>query len=370
MAKIKIGYHRFYNANACAHEGIEPIRANFKFDKFDILLHAGEDFLKYPIYSTTFGTPENIDGTPSKPSRRPIQTVPSSDVFPADFYVELLLTQDIEVEDELAEAFENDDLTARDKIFAILNYRKEDFAAALDYVAGLLGLRLNKLLVCSIIHEQQYIYYSTAKKGMAFQSSVKITFTDSFKFDKGDDWAKAIKTTNNHLSKDRWIAPAGALVWLLRAWATDDIVLKFFSFLTALESVVPKPIVKSSEEEKAKKKLLALVESAASVDDKAMMIKIAKSISTAPPLAICFERWAKRSALATWENDVKTFKRFNRLRNIVFHTGKPGMEHQVEKELKDISALEDLAERYVSLALFGDANVYKSSHRSQAKISA
>ena len=75
-------------------------------------------------------------------------------------------------------------------------------------------------------------------------------------------------------------------------------------------------------------------------------------------------------SLPDWEDDVTTFKRFNKLRNLLFHIGKPGMEYHVEKELEDMSVLEDLSERYVSLALFGDSNVYKSSYRrARAKIS-
>jgi hypothetical protein len=72
-----------------------------------------------------------------------------------------------------------------------------------------------------------------------------------------------------------------------------------------------------------------------------------------------FQAWAAAAALPRWEKDIVTFKKFNKIRNRLFHSGKPGNDYQLRIDLKTLDELEDLTERYVSLALFDDVAVYK-----------
>ena len=82
-----------------------------------------------------------------------------------------------------------------------------------------------------------------------------------------------------------------------------------------------------------------------------------------PPLAERFANWAAKAALPGWKNDVAAFRRFYKMRNSLVHQGQAGVEFRVTVEPEDVRTLEDIAERYVSLALFGDANVYQSKQR-------
>lgn len=52
MTKIKIGKGGVYNADACSVAGADEINITFKFDKFDILVRAGEN-IKHPILAMT-----------------------------------------------------------------------------------------------------------------------------------------------------------------------------------------------------------------------------------------------------------------------------------------------------------------------------
>src|SRR5450631_3981083 len=105
MTQIKIGIGRFYNANACYIVGAEEISLAFKFEGFDVHAHAGRG-LKHTVMTWKFGPPVPKDNQPPKnPSRSQGHQLPSSDIFPADFYLELILTQWLEVVDEVATAF-------------------------------------------------------------------------------------------------------------------------------------------------------------------------------------------------------------------------------------------------------------------------
>src|SRR2546428_4300191 len=77
--------------------------------------------------------------------------VPSPEIFPADLYTELVATQVIEVEDALATAFYGRDKAARDEMLRRAEEKQKLFTSALDYTAGVLGLRLHHLLVSTPI---------------------------------------------------------------------------------------------------------------------------------------------------------------------------------------------------------------------------
>jgi hypothetical protein len=361
LTKVKVGISRFYNANACSVIGSQEIGLEIKFEGFDLHVHAGRS-LKHLVMTWKTSPPIPKDDTqPKNPSRSTGRQFPSSELFPADFYLELIVTQWLEIEDELAKAFYMNDIQARDEIYKLMDQKKEIHARALDYVAGFLGLRLNKLLVSTLIQEQEYIYHDN-KPSYAIRSNLKVIVTDSYEWDPEGEWRTDIKkVVPQHLTKGKWDKPAGVMVWLLRAWAAKDIVLKFVSLLTALESVIPGlPATEINNWVAKKNTILTLIKKYGPGPDLENLASLVEDLKPPSPIVSRFEFWASKKKLTGWKNDIITFKRFNRMRNLLFHRGQPGVEYQVDIELKDIQALEDIAERYVSLALFGDANVYKS----------
>jgi predicted fused transcriptional regulator/phosphomethylpyrimidine kinase len=82
-----------------------------------------------------------------------------------------------------------------------------------------------------------------------------------------------------------------------------------------------------------------------------------------PSIISRFETWAAQAALPGWAQDVAAFKQFQKMRNSLVHAGRKGFEPRVTVGKKDVRTLEDITERYVSLALFGDANIYQSRKR-------
>ena len=163
-----------------------------------------------------------------------------------------------------------------------------------------------------------------------------------------------------------WERASEVLAWLLRAWAAKDSVLKFVSLFIPLECVipaVPKKELNEWEWMKKRQAIFSLVKKHPEEQDREDLSRFITGLLISPPLAERFANWANKAALPGWKNDVAAFRRFYKMRNSLVHRGQPGVEFRVTVEPGDVRTLEDIAERYVSLALFGDATVYQSKKR-------
>ncbi len=79
-----------------------------------------------------------------------------------------------------------------------------------------------------------------------------------------------------------------------------------------------------------------------------------------PSLIDRFTIFAEQAKMPGWKSDIKAFKKFNRIRNDLFHRGDPHVKIHVTIGEEEILALEDLTERYVNYFLFQDTVVYQS----------
>jgi hypothetical protein len=358
MGKVKIGFSRIYNASACSNEKEGDISATIHFGLFDVYFHAGTG-LKHHVFTMKLGPPVPQDKqTEIKPSRSKPQQIPKQADFPADYYVEIFAQRWLEVEDALADAFYAGDLAAQNHLSELLKQQKDEFLTAVDFTAGLFGLKVHKLLVLKVIHEQYYIYKD--EHSTVFSLDIDVTVTGTYLFDQEGAWQTAIKKAESNLS-GKWKDAAKPLAWLLRAWGAEDRVLRCFSLLTALEQVIPGG---ATMEEKvwseARSKVLSLLNLHA---DPLEADKLISWVESAPrpatPILTRFQIWAETADQPGWKKDIGTFKKFNRIRNQLFHTGTPAADHKIKIVLKQLEELEDVAERYVSLALFKDMTVYK-----------
>lgn len=367
MGKVKIGFSRMYNANPCSSERDGDISARFNFGTFDVFIHAGTG-LKHPVFTMNLAPPVTQDNEPPKrPSRTKGQQIPKEADFPADYYVEIYAQEWLEVEDALATAFYAGDSAANNTLSGMLNQQKGKFLTAIDFCAGLVGLKLSKLLVFHVIHEQYYIYKD--EHSTTFSLDIDVTVTGTFSFDKEGDWQNAITKATSALTVP-WNNAAKPMAWLLRGWGAEDKVLRCFSFLTALEQVIPGPSADGERQWKStKSKILSLVTRHADPLEVTDLTRWISSIHQPPtPIVTRFQTWAEKAAQPSWKKDIDTFKKFNRIRNQLFHSGDPGADHKVKVVLKQLEELEEVAERYVSLALFNDPSIYKPPDRKKGKI--
>jgi hypothetical protein len=307
-------------------------------------------------------------------SRRKAYQVPSPEHFPADFYVEIVASEAIEVDDALAEAFERKEPGARGEVLKKAAARKTSFTTALDFVGGLIGLRFHYLLVRTLIVEQLYAYRAQSES-YAFQWSLPVEVTEAYMWDLSDEdrVAEARRRIGADLQPGWTLEKAGEVLgWVLRGWGTRDPVLKFVSLFISLECAIPgppeapalpEPTDPRTSWEENKSDLLTLVSGGGQQNRTRLLAFVSGLRAPAPSLASRFEMWAAKGGLRGWESDVAAFRRFNRMRNALLHEGEADIKEKVEVGAVDVRTLEDIVERYVSVALFGDANVYQSAKR-------
>ncbi len=353
-----------YNAGACELLGDEDVAFKFVFDKVIVTAYIGPK-ARHLIMTGSIAPPEPIDKTkPRKPTRARGREFPSPELFPADLYVELIASQEASVEDELAAAFYSKKSEARDKVLRIAEGQKALFDSALDYVAGVVGLRLNYQFINKPIDSQCFAY---RRKGepYAFSFSIEHTTLEACQLDLSESTKPDFKGRFPRPTRD-WQDSSKVLAWLLRAWSASDPIQRFVSLFIPLECVIPpipKAELKASEWGKQRTALLALANAHEDKSERKRLTGLVGTALTSPPLIQRFTHWATNAALPGWKDDIIAFKRFYQMRNHLVHRGTSAVELRVTLESKDVKSLEDITERYVSLAILGEANVYPSASR-------
>ncbi|WP_411725479.1 hypothetical protein [Methyloglobulus sp.] len=357
MKAVRVGYSKIFNASGCSLLGRDEILLRFNFSAINVEVYVGPN-PRHMIASFTIGQEEPKDAKSiDHVSREQEYTTLSPENYPANLYTELVATQFIEVDDALASAFHSRNEVARDKILPKAEEGESSLITALDFVAGVLGLRLHKFLVSTPITEQRYAYRDN---GTSYAISASLAFNCIATHDW--DVSEGFRMPITKLQK-QWTSEKAAevLAWLLRAWAAKDPVLEFVSLFIPLECVIPRLAIAEKDTWNQKRSaLLAIIENVEASQDSKELSKFLKELHPPQPsLASRFEKWATDVALPGWEQDVMAFKHFQKMRNSLVHAGNKHVKSLITVVADDVRTLENIAARYVSLALFGDANVYQ-----------
>jgi len=361
MKTVRVGHSRLYNARGCSLLGRDEVLLRFTFGAIDVEAYVGPN-PRHIILGFKVGPPQpKAPEVRDRLARARGYDWPPPEKFPADLYTELAATEEIQVDDALAVAFQARDKAARDEMLRRAAEREPSLTTALDYVAGVLGLCLHSLFVRTPIVEQHYAYRAEgAPYAIGTNMSLKVRAT--YQWDVSDAGLTVTKSRMPTLRRGRtWEKAAEVLAWLLRAWAAEDPVLEFVSLFIPLERVIPElpPMGKDAWDQK-RSAILAIIEKEASAQDRNELSKFLTDLRSPPsPLASRFKRWATDAALPGWEQDIVAFTQFNKMRNLLVHAGNRRVKSHITVAADDVRTLEDMAARYVSLALFGDANVYQ-----------
>jgi hypothetical protein len=366
MKTVRVGLGRLYSVMRAAHSLVnrkdEALR-RYCLGAIDVEAYLGPH-PRHVFLNLEFEPPQPKDPeAPRHTSRRRAFEMLPPEKFPADFYVELVATEAIEVDDALAAAFQCRDDKASSEISRRAREGRLRLTAALDYVAGVIGLRLHSLLVRTPVVEQHYAYRDG---GAQYQvgTYVRLAAGDTYDWGVSQEGLVTIKGMPRIEERWTWERAAEVLAWLLRAWAAEDPVLKFVSSFIPLECIIPSPPIEGGDSwELRRKAVLAIVgrEVAQNRDD---LLEFVNGLQPpSPALASRFGKWAAGASLPGWQQDVAAFKKFQRMRNQLVHAGKRGFEPRVSVGADDVRALEDITERYVNLALFGDTSIYQRPER-------
>jgi len=359
MQSVEVGLLRLYNAQGFHLRGGDEIVVTFVIGAIQVRAYLGPN-PRHQVPTMQLGPPEPVEPeNPEKKSRAKPQDIPPADKFPADFYTELVAIKKIRVDDEIATAFRDRNAAARDEVLERVEQERGSLTKALDFVAGVLGLRYHYLLVRTPIMEYP-LAYRGAGASYAFGASLSIRFLPAHEWDISKDGLAVAKSWIPRLRDEwDWEQASEVLSWLLRAWSAEDPILEFVSLFIPLECVIPGSTPDTDFWQQEKKSLLEIVRKEASGQERKKLAAFVKKL-TPPPASLSarFGEWARQAALPSWEEDVDTFRRFNKIRNELLHAGKVGSKSRVKPGEDDARALEMIAARYVSLALFGDANFF------------
>lgn len=170
-------------------------------------------------------------------------------------------------------------------------------------------------------------------------------------------------------SHETLLSAGGVLGWLMRAWAEpQELAYKFMAYFIPLEMVLNDYSAKPSREVLRQAKAIRTLIKRHAGEQREGQLAFFNNLCQGfrPPLTARFEMLAKEAQIPGWETDIEAFKRFYTMRNALVHRGDPQVRLQVpasKPNKEDVSTLEDITERYVSYALFRDANVYDSPWR-------
>jgi hypothetical protein len=232
----------------------------------------------------------------------------------------------------------------------------------LDAISGVLGLRVHRQLVLKPLVESSFLtgeidpmcYFETPEveilEGLKPNSN---TSTHIFKL-----LERMMDTSEDVLRK------SGAILhFFLKAWREKDPISHFMYLFMPLEAILPSADNSQFGSKAELESLESIVKNSDAVD-KEHLLQFLENAKTKfnPSLNSRFEEFAQSTSIPGWELDVEAFKKYNRMRNLLLHAGNKNIANRINLK-KNTRTLEDLVERYVSVAILGSAEVYRSRGR-------
>jgi len=282
--------------------------------------------------------------------------------YESDCFLEIAITFEVEVENSISAGLIKGDENAKQAILDKVDPFNASFANAIDVIAGLIGLKFHKQFVLKPLSENSFI--STSPQPVAWftgpwvENLQPITLTEA-----GADALRSYMNALATAAGDTLENATRVLQWLLKAWREQDPIARFLYLFIPLECVLEN--AESTDFVPFQRiETLRNIVSSSDREGKGELLTFFAALETkfAPTLNSRFESLAEKHRIAGWELDVTAFRRFNRIRNLLLHSGRePASSHLDLGE--DTRTLEDLVERYVSLSLFGDPHVYTNQWR-------
>ncbi|SRR6266516_2579182 len=363
MASVRIGYRRLYDSMGCSIANHQTIHQEFtNGDDLHLEIYLGNK----PKFGITVETEHDEYVIPGEQSRFGHYTYhrdATESPYPRSFFTEIVCSHDLEVTDELFDAFCRDEQSAIQELLRIAETRADEYHMAADFLSGILGLRFHPQFIMKLLNEN-FVAFHNEKQGYNFAGS-PIQVLEAIQVNKagipvieqffpaiGKADRKAVQSSSKILS------------WLIRAWTERDIVSKFNALFIPIEMILEGIQGEMPEDQRQQVEKLHYLINTYGGDDKekealrSLVDRLVKSQRLS--LIDRFNMFAEDAKMLGWENDIQAFKKFNRIRNSLIHRGDPKVKIHVSVGAEETQALEDLTERYVNYYLFQDTAVYQS----------
>jgi hypothetical protein len=358
---VRVGLRRLYRAHGCELGANAELRHEFQLGesyavsviigcKPQFGLWTGEDDSRYLVLGVS---PVNANWK-YEPDIKKTHLVDR-------LLTEIVVSRLAEISEELHVAFEEKESTALNSVLA--EDESLQLVPAMEFVAGLIGLRLHRQLVVELLNENPVTWRNDGPQIQFALKRVEV-LNPLVLTDRGQYYLKA--HFDAAIPGDGIVVEAGRILgWLHRAWAEFDFLNRFLWLFIPIECALARIKIDSREQVEYFKTIRRLIKKHGETE-KSVLLKLFNRMAerTRPSLEERFAALAAESGSATFEADIRAFREFNRIRNGLIHRGEQNVRlHVGDPGKEQVIGLQDIAERYVSYALFGDFRVYSSGGR-------
>jgi hypothetical protein len=364
MAIERIGYRRLYDAMGCSLTTGPEARWQFTFANG---LHAEVYLGPRPRFGIQIDQSDRyfIPEQRCLLLRSEHHKDPSTSGYPRSFFTEVSCLRESDVPEAVSADFWARKPGAEKPLIALANQHIKEFKAAADLIAGTIGLRFHRQFVLLLLNENVVALLDDGDYAFETVGS-PVELLESLSLNP-----TGVEALNGLLpglaSGGQPLPSPGSAVrwWLMRAWAERDPVSQFTALFVPLEMILQGVKVADAGDAERRAEAIRQLIAVHGGEMKEELLKFFEHLAKlrGPSLNERFRHMAQGFAMPGWEQDAEAFAKFNRTRNLLLHRGEPSVELIVDVSEEEVRQLEDLVERYVCFALFGDAAVYQTRNR-------
>ncbi|HEX7902562.1 MAG TPA: hypothetical protein VF487_01695 [Chitinophagaceae bacterium] len=367
MKQVKIALVRFYNAKFIKLEDREEIVWRHEYKGMQVVSR-----LSKTTSFTTWGPVRLYPTNEKKSSSANTFVHLGPEKYPADLYTEVIVYRMIDVTEHEYELIQFESLEERGKLLKRFDEFEPVMQRAIEYCAGMLGIRVNPELVSIPIFDVDQRYLFINDRIYAVQGGFILQVRSEVNVIHVGDTAIQHSLDTLKLQKHDVVEKATeSLGWLLRGWSAEDYVLRFISFFTALEFIIPgKLLIDPTSFKSTREKLIDLINQSNLKNDlpaeryDLFLFRDPPNVS----LSIRFEMFARDANLYDLEKDIDDFRNYHKIRNALLHKGDSmiGRSNYVENET--LINLERFVQKYVRFILYGIREEIPSNTRKKTVI--
>ena len=354
MAIVTIGTRRLYDAL-----GVETMSPSEIIEKVDLVI--GKTVALYLGPNPPLGV-MSLEGSQYGIPGRQSLILHTNNEYKATCFLEISITSPQEITTQQLELLKEQDKETRESLLDETKAHPDLVENLLDAVSGILGLRVHKQLVLKPLIESSFLLGGpepvSSFTGPVMEMLEGLEINSSAASHLGNLLRGLENTQKDVLRKG-----GAVLHWLLKAWRERDPTSRFMYLFIPLEAILPSTQELAEESQKNLDSLASLVKSSGVSNTESLLQFLERARTKyGPTLNSRFEEFARKTAIPGWELDVKAFKKYNRMRNLLLHAGEKNVRSHINFA-ENTRTLEDLVERYVSVALLGSPDVYQSRWR-------
>jgi hypothetical protein len=282
--------------------------------------------------------------------------------YEAPCFLEIAISKSRQITPQQLDLLKKSDNLTREELLRETRTDLEASENILDCVSGMLALRTHNQLVLKPLIENLFLTGEFEPVSSFIGPTTEIL--------------EAINANANTLphilqllegmidTSEDVLRNGGAILhWLLKAWRERDPISKFMYLFIPLEAILQLTDNSQINSTAELESLESIVKNSNAVDKEHLLQFLVRAKTKFnPTLNSRFEEFARCASIPGWELDVKAFKKYNRMRNLLLHAGNRNVRSHINFE-ENTRTLEDLVERYVSVALLGTDRVYPSRWR-------